>query len=375
MYSAIEHVAKSLCMKAEDLMAEFTVYFDDSGTHNESDIAVAACFLSDVPRWTDFEKAWNAALHDAGLLDKGFHMADFVARQSPYRWNDPSKHDEVIKKLIGIINDHALGGMVTAVSKADYDQTIQGKLREKLGSRHYTFAIQGCLAQIEEWLRGSTFSGEAIGYVFDQMGKGKNEINNLFDDLLANKLAVHFGIDRTGGPLAIAAESYSCRPQMYSHGRATNLHAIIISRIFRRGLPLAVWLQGRYSTSVFLRGQPQGICSRYGITVREVWMGGAARRILSGCSLTMSPLSLIPRPAFLAAARSGQGRAVVCAAERTLDGEDRCETIPEQGKGARVRIPYRAVSSAASRAKPSTLRRGTLSLQKRNSALSDSWWF
>ena len=88
--------------------------------------------------------------------------------------------------------------MVTAVSKSDYDQAIRGKLREKLGAHHYTFAIQSCLAQIEEWLRESTFSGQAIGYVFDWMGKGKNEINDLFDDLIANKLAVAFGIQSNG---------------------------------------------------------------------------------------------------------------------------------------------------------------------------------
>ena len=110
MYSAIEHIARSLCMKDEDAMALFTVYFYDSGTHKESDIAVAACFISDVRRWTEFEADWNSALRDAEIDKYGFHMADFVAHQPPYKWDDPNKHDEVIKTLIGIINTYAQGG-------------------------------------------------------------------------------------------------------------------------------------------------------------------------------------------------------------------------------------------------------------------------
>ncbi|MGO9967576.1 MAG: hypothetical protein ACLPY2_09915 [Bryobacteraceae bacterium] len=36
------------------------------------------------------------------------------------------------------------------------------------------------------------------GSGFDQIGKGKNEINDLFDDLIEHKIAVHFGIEPRG---------------------------------------------------------------------------------------------------------------------------------------------------------------------------------
>lgn len=152
MCLAVKGLASSLCLQERNLMAMMTVYFDDSGTHTQSDIAIAACSVSDVMRWEFFESEWNAVLDETGIREPGFHMAEFVARQSPFdRWND-EKRDRVLKALIGVINRrHVLAGMVTAVVKKDYDTLVVGKLREKLGHYHYTFAVQSCLALVEEW--------------------------------------------------------------------------------------------------------------------------------------------------------------------------------------------------------------------------------
>lgn len=177
-------------------MASVAAYFDDSGTHLQSDVAVAACLISDVRRWELFETEWKSILSEAGILECGFHMADFVARKPPFDAWEESKRDDVIKELVAAIGSRALDGMVTAVIKSDYDRLVTGKLREKLGRHHYTFAIQSCLAFIEQWRLLN--SQESIDFIFDQMGKGKNEINDLFDDLIEHKLAVQFGIEPRG---------------------------------------------------------------------------------------------------------------------------------------------------------------------------------
>ena len=44
----MEHIAFSTGLQEDNLMAMMTVYFDDSGTHAESEIAIAACFISDT---------------------------------------------------------------------------------------------------------------------------------------------------------------------------------------------------------------------------------------------------------------------------------------------------------------------------------------
>jgi hypothetical protein len=194
---AVKALASSLCLGEADFMAMMTVYFDDSGTHHQSDIAVAACLVSDVMRWESYESEWNSVLDEAGIRESGFHMAKFVARRSPFDGWTEDKRDKVIKALIGTIERHVFAGMATAVVKKVYDTYVTGRLRARLGNYHYTFAVQSCLAFVEEWRRSSVVL-EPMQYVFDRMGSGKHEIIKLFDDIAKREMAVAFGIEPNG---------------------------------------------------------------------------------------------------------------------------------------------------------------------------------
>lgn len=178
-------------------MALMTVYFDDSGTHKESEYAVAACFVSDVKRWLKLDNVWREVLSDAGILDDGFHMAEFVAREKPFVGWSESKRKSVIVSLVDSINSNALGGFVSVVVKSDYDALVTGKLREKLGRFHYTFAVQSCLAYLEVWRR-QWYMDQPMDYEFDTVNEGKHEIIDLFDDIGKRKIATSFGIEPHG---------------------------------------------------------------------------------------------------------------------------------------------------------------------------------
>lgn len=199
VHCAIEHLARSIWANrfADRLMAMITVYFDDSGTHRESDIAVAACFVSDVRRWGLYKTSWRQLLDEFGISECGFHMADFVAHVPPFNSWSEKKREKLITALIATINKNALGGMATAVIKNDYDRFVTGKLRDKLGRHHFTFAVQGCLSQLEEWRRGFAMT-QPMEYVFDATSKGKHEITDLFDDIAARNIATCFGIEPHG---------------------------------------------------------------------------------------------------------------------------------------------------------------------------------
>lgn len=194
----IADLAASLCMESTDRMALIRTYVDDSGTDSGSPVAVAACFVSDVRRWTVFEAEWNAALETAGVRETGFHMADFVAHRPPFDW-DEEKRNRTMRQLVGIVNHNVLAGMATAVIKADYDRLVGGRLREKLGNLHYTFAVQGCLAYIEKWLKTTTIL-QPVAYFFDwtEDRECKRAINDLFDSILRHDLAAHFGVEPYG---------------------------------------------------------------------------------------------------------------------------------------------------------------------------------
>jgi hypothetical protein len=174
-------------------MAMMTAYFDDRGTHLQSEIAVAACFLSDVTRWNQFQLEWELILEEAGISATGFHMADFVARKAPFDDWQQVKRDLIIKRFVDTIIKYALAGMATAVFKSAYDKHVKGQLREKLGHHHYTFAVQSCLAYIEK-RRHLHADWQPMDYVFDAMSNGKHEIINLFDDIHNQGLGMHFGV-------------------------------------------------------------------------------------------------------------------------------------------------------------------------------------
>jgi len=59
-------------------MFNIEVYFDDSGTHAESPIAVAACYAATKTQWDEFVRNWDDARREEGF--DVFHMADFAAK-------------------------------------------------------------------------------------------------------------------------------------------------------------------------------------------------------------------------------------------------------------------------------------------------------
>ena len=111
-------------------MSLFTAYFDDSGTHAQASVAVAACFISTLDKWNVLGKLWNEVnkKEQFGI----FHMADFVARTKQFRnWED-SKGDRVIRELVRIIKMNVYVSTMGAVIKADYDAEVTGDTRRYL---------------------------------------------------------------------------------------------------------------------------------------------------------------------------------------------------------------------------------------------------
>jgi hypothetical protein len=181
----------------------FALYCDDSGTHQQSPFAVAACFVADVVQWEHFVKDWN----EANEVEKfgTFHMAAFVAKQKQFalpEWQDEEKRDRTLKRLITIIKTRRRMGFFAVVEKSGYDAEVPPGMREryKLGNSHYSFAVRMVMAQVLKWRRKYGYR-EPIQFVFDQMSKGKGEINAIFEKALneGDEQALVHGISREAG--------------------------------------------------------------------------------------------------------------------------------------------------------------------------------
>ncbi len=167
-YCSYSHLSAMLDRTGTDwLIAMFETYFDDSGTDNNSEIAVAACYVSAKRGWDDFVKAWDNARWEEGF--EAFHMADFLAPSEQQRkpwcdWGD-TKKGHVYKRLANIVNENKRIGIAAAVPKKIWDSTPE-HIRQCYGREHYTFAVRYCLLRIAEWRKKSLIS-LPVRYVFD----------------------------------------------------------------------------------------------------------------------------------------------------------------------------------------------------------------
>lgn len=129
-------------------MGVFTVYLDESGTHQTSDTVVVAGFFSVASRWVKFSEEWQEALNDYQL--DYFHMTDFENRQGRFKGWSTREHEDCLNRLLGIINENVIGSVGWVVSKRSFDEILSEYAKAICGDA-YGLAAIGCfrsLAQI-----------------------------------------------------------------------------------------------------------------------------------------------------------------------------------------------------------------------------------
>jgi hypothetical protein len=159
----------------------FTLYCDDSGTHAESNIAIAGCYIGTVEQWKQVQRNWNE-INEKEKFGV-FHMADFVARKQQFaspEWQDQAKRNRTLEKLVNVITTRVEFGIAAAVVKSAYDAIVPEDMRPRLGKNHYTFAIKMCVAFLEKWREECGYTAP-MQYVFDRLSKGRGDINEAFE--------------------------------------------------------------------------------------------------------------------------------------------------------------------------------------------------
>jgi hypothetical protein len=162
----------------------FTAYFDDSGTDGNSDIAVAACYVSTKRGWDDFVTEWDRARWEERF--DSFHMCDFVAppgqRNEPWCDWDNTHKARVYTRLGKIINRNKRLGIAVAIPKVLWNR-VPDWIRGHYGHQHYTFAVRMCMNAIRKWRQDSMIT-HPVRYVFDwemRTSAKRREIEKVFD--------------------------------------------------------------------------------------------------------------------------------------------------------------------------------------------------
>ena len=110
-------------------------------------------------------------------------MADFMAlpkhKREPFCDWDEIKKNRVYFRLANIINSRVRMGFAIAVPKSPYDLYAPERFRREYADGHYAFAVKTCMGMVNKW-HETYAKGRCVQYVFDKMGKGRGEIQDIW---------------------------------------------------------------------------------------------------------------------------------------------------------------------------------------------------
>jgi hypothetical protein len=154
----------------EGLLLLVRAYFDDSGTHANSDVTVMGGLVGTVEQFERFEREWAARL-DAPLpgkppLQKGFHLSHCNARNGEFIDYSDAEQDAVIHDFRQIILDARLTSTALAIDRKAWDELIVGPYYNVLGNS-ITQCFADCIAEVARIVQPA-FGRDKISIIFDR---------------------------------------------------------------------------------------------------------------------------------------------------------------------------------------------------------------
>jgi hypothetical protein len=185
-----------------------TAYFDDSGTHRDSEVVVFGGIIGlDEKHWPPFESAWNAKLCQP-LPNKPplkrFHMTDCMARQGEFADYSQGERDAITHDFRQIVLDTEVHGFSCAVSLGDWDSIVG--TRTLRGLRDPEFF---CMSTAIKWSSdiARRFS-QQVKLVFDDMPE-KREANEHIFSMYHHGHNMNVGEEVIAGISFMSSEKYA----------------------------------------------------------------------------------------------------------------------------------------------------------------------
>lgn len=123
-------------------------YFDDSGTHANSEIIVWAGFVGSEDQWAVLDTMWQSKLTaplPGKLPLRRFHMTSCEARIEEFvGYSEPEK-DVLIHDFRQIIIDSGVVGRAFAVDRNEWDRKVTGVYRMLFGDAE-CFCFRACVS-------------------------------------------------------------------------------------------------------------------------------------------------------------------------------------------------------------------------------------
>lgn len=144
-------------------------YFDDSGTHADSDVVVMGGLIGTVSQWEHLERQWTQKLKRP-LSNKPplkrFHLSACNARMGEFASYSYAEQDAVIRDFREIIINAKLTSTASAIDRKAWDELVVGPYREVLGDP-MRICFLHCIDEIVRFAEPQ-IHGHQISIVFDQ---------------------------------------------------------------------------------------------------------------------------------------------------------------------------------------------------------------
>ena len=194
-HSYSEQLAAALFHGNAGFLFMFTLYADDSGTHDGSRVVVVAGFVSSPEQWGHFDREWQDLLDSFTI--SFFHMADFESRHGVYANWDIARRKDFLVKATGIMRRRARAGIAASLPTDNY-AALMKRLPHQEFSSPYTLCVGVCWKLIGEWANKCGHRG-LVATVCEAGTKGAGEVQKQHAQFLNDEALV---ASQRIGPLA-----------------------------------------------------------------------------------------------------------------------------------------------------------------------------
>ena len=224
-----------------------TAYFDDSGTHPNSDLVLWYGVFGNNFQWAHFDDLWAAKLKEPSPGKSAisrFHMAQCQAADGEFVGWSRTATDFLAHELGDIILRCGLWSDGAVIPRKDWDQLVTGDLRTALGDAE-GYSLRIAFVRASKWAR--RHGGDKIAFVFDRRTEKEAEGKRIF------QLFEHFA----------KIEPDAVKPISVDFSNSTNIRPL-------QAADLVAWEMYQYSLESLRNG---GLPHAGRNQMRRLWQG------------------------------------------------------------------------------------------------------
>jgi hypothetical protein len=157
----------------------YTVYYDDSGSPNDTPVVVVAGLLASDEQWVEFERNWNETLQRFGI--SLFHMKEFAHSRGEFsKWKEHQaiesqrlERERFLRQLLAHIVLRVQHSFAHAVIMDDYRAVNEIYPLAEGDLTPYALCGRTCLARASVWADKYGIPEQNIQHIFEDGSLGK----------------------------------------------------------------------------------------------------------------------------------------------------------------------------------------------------------